>query len=142
MANREGVSLLVCAMVLIAGCAKGGAGGGPGTGPLDSQMSAHPVEDLPSHVTVVNASDPRIASVTPIQRLLEQADQIHHGYTADVELNRSTHERLLDVFERLPTYDRFETPTTVPESGPASVEIYVRYNGTVYRIWLGAFYLA
>jgi len=125
--------LVVVLLVTLAGCQSAYPGGSPGT-TVEYEIYADRVEDLPENVTVINASDPRLATVGPIQNILAEAEQ-ENGFRA-IKINESTYERLRDVYADLPTYNSTTAPYTVPESEPVDAKIFLRYNGTVYEVSL------
>jgi len=131
--NTTSECIVVVLLISLAGCQYAWPGGSPGK-TVEYEINAEPVEDLPENVTVVNASDSRLATVDPIQSILTEAERANR-YQA-TEINESTYERLRDVYGEVPTFNRTNAPYTFPESGPVAAKIFVRYNGTVYEVYL------
>jgi len=125
--------LVIVFLITLAGCQSAWPGGSPGT-TVEYEIDAEPVEDLPENVTVINASDPRLATVGPIQNILAEAER--EDQFQATEINESTYEQLRDVYADVPTYNSTNDPYTVTEAERIDATIFIRYNGTVYEVHL------
>lgn len=81
-------------------------------------VKAEPVADVPANATVVNATHPAIANVTPIQEAVREA--VRTGDETAANFTRRRNRNVSVAFDQLPRH----------RSG-----WFVRYDGQVVQVW-------
>lgn len=139
---REGVSILLCVvLILSAGCLSGAPNGGSTTAPVQTtnattEASTHmeqagliksePVQRVPRNASVINVTDDRIVDVKPLQRVVNKSAQN----------NTTVYERVAgsqfkSVNKSLHQLEPYANPDPKIEDG-----YYIRTNRTVVVVTL------
>lgn len=98
------------------------------TGVPEGDIRAYLVEDVPEEATVVNATDPRIDDVRPIQRVLDRA-LASKTNSSSIHIQGRTFTEADQALEKLDGYTGTE----------ATAGYYIRKDGRVFAVFIAVY---